>query len=88
MVEDQILDAVVFADVEFPGVTGRVTAEFRGIFHYDMLGRAGARWEFFHTLIGDVGAGVPVGMKGKQKPIVIVDERRLDCGLHVVRLAA
>src|SRR5208282_4325599 len=46
-----------------------VTAEFRGIFHYNMCGRSVARRKFFHTRSDDLGAGVPVSMEGEQKPI-------------------
>src|SRR6202040_2311577 len=84
---DKLLNAVVFADVEFPGVAGRVTA-FIGILHWDHLGRAAAHRQFVHTLIGDASASVPVSMQGKQKPIVIVIETRIDIILHIVRLAA
>src|ERR1700675_2092703 len=41
-----------------------------------------------HTLIGHGGAGVPVSMEGEQKPIVIVDESRLNFVFHGVGLAA
>ena len=87
-VVDQVLDAVVFTDVEIPGVAGRVTADFRGILHRNQLGRAGAHRQFLHALIGHAGALVPVSMEGEQSPIVIVDETRVDFVLHGVGLAA
>src|SRR3989440_2050973 len=40
------------------------------------------------TLIGHSGAGVPISMEGEQKPIVIVDESRINFVFHRVGLAA
>src|ERR1700757_1785181 len=40
-----------------------------------------------HTLIGHGGAGIPVSMEGEEKPIVIVDESRIDFIFHGVGLA-
>src|SRR6185369_9331852 len=57
------------------------------ILHGDQLGRAVALWQWFHTLITGGGAFVPVSMERKQQPVVIVDERRIDFVLHIVRLA-
>src|SRR6185369_10919952 len=83
---DELLHTAVVADVEIPGVAGRVTA-VRWILHRDQLGRAAALWQWFHPLIGGGGAFVPVSMEWKQKPVVIVDERRIDFVLHIIRLA-
>ena len=33
MVEDQVLDAAVFANVEVPGIAGSIFASFRRVFH-------------------------------------------------------
>src|SRR5438132_1031378 len=86
-VVDELLDAVVFADVEVPGVAGGVT-DIRGILHRDQLGRAVAQRQFLLALVLYIGAGVPVSMEGEQKPIVIVDETRIDFVLDGVGLAA
>src|SRR5437868_2962589 len=40
-----------------------------------------------HSLISHRGAGVPVSVKGEDRPILIVDESRLDFVLYSVRLA-
>src|SRR6185369_8255979 len=82
---DELLHPPVFADVEIPCVAGRVTA-VRWILHGDQLGRAVALWQWFHTLITGGGAFVPVSMEWEQQPVVIVDERRIDFVLHIVRL--
>ncbi len=85
---DELLDALLFADIEIPGIAWRVTAGFRGILHRDQFGRAGANRQFLHTLIGHGGTGVPIGMEREQKPVIIVDESGFDFVLHLVRLAA
>src|SRR5882762_7417993 len=86
-VVDELLDAVIFADVEVPGIAGRVTA-VRGILHRHQLSRAVANGQLFHALIGHRGAPVPVSMEGEQKPIVIVDESGIDFVFYGVGLAA
>src|SRR6266403_2807622 len=40
-----------------------------------------------HTMIGHGCATVPVRMEGEQKPIIIVDEARVDVVLYIGRLA-
>ena len=84
---DKVHDPVVFTDVEIPGVAGRVTA-ICGILHREQLGHAGAHWQVKLALIDRAGALVPIGMKRKQNPIVIVDEARVDFVLHGVGLGA
>src|SRR6266478_1861509 len=61
-VVDELLDAAIFANVEVPGIAGRVTA-FRGILHRDQLSRPIAQRQLFRALIGHRGAPVPVSMQ-------------------------
>src|SRR5207245_9841193 len=70
-----------------PGVSV-VVIDIRGILHRDQLGRAVAQRQFLLALVLYIGAGVPVSMEGEQKPIVIVDETRIDFVLDGVGLAA
>src|SRR5215467_9949555 len=85
-VVDHLLDAVVFADVEVPGVAGRVTA-FRRILYRDQLGRAVAQRQGLDAFVLYIGAGVPVNMQSEHQPILVVDETRIDFVLHIGRLA-
>src|SRR5438045_5461515 len=85
---DEVLHAVVFGDVEVPGVAGRVPASFRGILHYDQPGRASSHRQFLHTFVGHRSTLVPVGMERKDQPIVIVDESRFDFVLQAVWMDA
>src|SRR5207237_7933271 len=85
---NKLFDAVVFSYIEFPRVTGRVTADLGGIFHCDQLSRTFAQRQFVHTLIRDRGARVPISVERKQEPIIIVGKTGVDVVLHGVGLAA
>ena len=82
------LYAFIFADVKIPGVAGRVTANFRGIFHRHQRGRSGADRKFLACFLSDGGAAVPICVKREQKPVIVIDEGRLDFVFHLVGLAA
>ena len=69
----KVNDPVVFADVEVPGVAGRV-APVRGILHRNQFGSAATLGQVKHALMNHSGAGIPVGVKGEQNPVIIVDE--------------
>src|SRR5205814_8123939 len=87
-VVNHLLNAVVSADIEIPGIARRITSSLLRIFHRHQPGRADANRHFVHSLIGHGGASVPIAMEGEQKPVIIVDESRLDFILDVVWLAA
>src|SRR5579862_4610938 len=70
---DKVHDAVIFTNVEVPGIAGRVTA-IRGILYGEQFGHAGAHWQVKLALIDRAGALVPICMEGKQCPIIVVDE--------------
>ena len=85
---DHGLNAVVFPDVEIPGVAGRVTASFGRILHLDQPSRPGADRQFLHAFVSHRRTGIPIGMEREQKPIIIVYESWFDFVLHLVGLAA
>src|SRR5262249_53554519 len=84
---DELLDAVVVADVEIPGVAGGVTT-IGGILHRNQLGRAVAQGQLLLALVLYIGARIPVSMKREQEPIIIVHESRIDFVLDGVGQAA
>src|SRR5215468_1437014 len=85
-VVDELLEALVFADVELPGVAGRV-ATLRGVLHHDPSGGLFTDGHFLDALIGHRCPVVPGYVQREQQHIVIVDERRIDFVLYSIALA-
>src|SRR6266478_3486121 len=85
---DEFLGSTVRPDEKLPSISRRVTANLCGIFHRHSPRRTLPQWQFLHTQVFYIGAGVPVSMEGEQKPIVIVVETRIDFIFHGVGLAA
>src|SRR5262249_16422102 len=79
--EDEFLDAVVSADEEFPSVTGRV-ATLRRIFHDHPAGGTLPQREFMFARLCHFCAAVQRKMQGKEQPILIVEESRINFVLH------
>src|SRR4051812_37885188 len=82
----KLLDAVVFADVKVPSIA-RCVPGVVWIFHGNQFGGSTSNWKLLHSLISHRRACVPLGMEGKQKPIVVVDETWINFLLHRLRLA-
>src|SRR6185369_16554334 len=83
---DEVHDAIVFSYVEIPSVARSVTA-VSGVLHRNQLGHTGACWQVEPALVDHNSALVPVSVKWKQDPIVIVNEGWFDFILHLVRLS-
>src|SRR5207302_9699157 len=84
----EFLDSPIRPEVKIPSISRRVAANLRRIFHRHQLRRTLSERQFLHVLDCHNGAGVPVSMEWENKPIIVVDERRLNFVFHVGRRAA
>src|SRR6202051_4394490 len=72
-------------DINTPSVSRRVATNLRRIFHRDKFRRTLSDRQFLLVLLHYVRASVPVNMEREERPIIVVDESRLDFIFHVGR---
>src|SRR2546429_3880172 len=82
----EFLDSPIRPEVKIPSISRRVAANLRRIFHRHQLRRTLSERQFLHVLDCHNGAGVPVSMEWENKPIIVVDERRLNLDRKSTRL--
>ena len=80
---DEFLDSTVRPDVEVPCVSRRIAANLRWILHRHELGGALSNRQFLVVLHFHIRASVPVNMEREERPIIVVDEGRLNVIFHV-----
>src|SRR5271169_2693413 len=85
---DELHNSSILPHIKIPCIAWRIAANFGRIFHRNQFRRAISNRQFLVFFNGYIGAAVPVGMEREEKPIVIVDEARLNLVLHVGRCAA
>jgi len=80
---DKLHHSAFRPEVKVPGISRRIAANLRGIFHRHQLRRSFSNRQFLLVRDGYIGAGVPVNMEREDKPIIVVKERRLNLVFHV-----
>src|ERR1700723_824073 len=82
---DELPPPPIPPDVKIPCVSRRVATNLRRVFHRDKLRRTLSDRQFLLVLFHYVRASVPVNMEREDRPIIVVDESRLDFIFHVGR---
>src|SRR5215469_837496 len=85
---DEGYNAPLGADVKIPRVSRRISADLLRIFHRHELRRTLSERQWLLVLLRHIGAVVPIGMKGEDEPIIVIDEGRLNFVSHVGSCAA